>query len=77
MYDTAGEIEVNRAQKTVTTSKILQWYGSDFGTKEELLRMLSHYAPTSVREDLRQLLAEGAADVRLKFKQYDWGINTK
>ncbi len=55
---------------TIALSRILKWYGSDFGpTPEAVQRKLAPYFEDAVQDSL----AEGAYEVR--FLPYDWTLN--
>lgn len=56
--------------ETIALSRILKWYGSDFGpTQRAVQRALAPYFEGNVRDSL----ARGAYDVR--FLPYDWTLN--
>ncbi|MBB4060085.1 hypothetical protein GGP80_000585 [Salinibacter ruber] len=55
---------------TIALSRILKWYGTDFGpTPTAVQRALAPYFDGAVRDSL----AEGAYDVR--YRPYDWTLN--
>ena len=55
-------------------SKLLEWYGKDFGKdmKSRLTHLGSYLAP-SQRQMLAEMLEKGKT--RVKFKRYDWNTN--
>ena len=60
------------AANTVTLSKILDWFGEDFGDSPgAILRRVKPYLPADVRE------AATAAGVRVRFREYDWSLNDR
>eukprot|EP00042_Codosiga_hollandica_P034441 m.241012 g.241012 ORF g.241012 m.241012 type:complete len:287 (+) comp54411_c0_seq2:3-863(+) len=67
------EINVDEALKTITLSKILQWYALDFGeTQDQQLRHLATYLDDATRASLLTVL-EGRYTV--VFKAYNWSVN--
>jgi len=71
-----SEVEVNVATKTVTMSKILFWYGKDFGkTEEEVLSKVATFLKngSDQRTELEELIRTG--EVQVKYKDYDWTQN--
>ena len=68
---------VDVADRTVTLSKVFQWYGVDFGSKKELLVWLVEYLPETSATDLKTLLEKGdGGSIKLSFKDYDWSLNS-
>ena len=62
---------------TLTCTKLLDWYGPDFGdgpraVVERLCELLPEEAP--LRAALREML-DGADEPTLCFRPYDWGSN--
>ncbi|MEM9703613.1 MAG: DUF547 domain-containing protein, partial [Planctomycetota bacterium] len=56
--------------KTVTASRILDWFGEDFGpSPAAILKRVKPYLPEDVRT------AATAPGVRLTFREYDWSLN--
>ena len=70
-----GEVAVDAAARTVTLSKIFQWYGRDFGrTRREQLERIAGFLPEARRGPLLDLAADPGA--RVVFREYDWSINS-
>ena len=68
---------VDVADRTVTLSKVFQWYGMDFGSKKELLTWLVDYLSETSSRDLKTLLEKGdVGSIKLSFKDYDWSLNS-
>lgn len=74
--------EVDAQGGVVWLSKILQWYGEDFGAgpwmklglgdRRVLVRAIEPY----LAEDVRQVLANDTGGVlKIRLKEYDWGLN--
>ena len=62
--------QYDAATRTVTLSKILDWFGEDFGDSPgAIMRRVEPYLPGDVREDAT------AAGVTLRFRDYDWSLN--
>jgi hypothetical protein len=65
----SSDVEVDRRRGRVTLSRIFYWYEDDFsGTVDFVLRHLDP-GPT------RDWLAAHRADVRVRYRAYDWGLN--
>lgn len=72
-----AEVRLNVAERTVHLSKLLQWYGSDFGGSERqmlarLAALLPEAHPTTV--GLGALLAD-EAPFHVTYAEYDWAVN--
>eukprot|EP00958_Prasinococcus_capsulatus_P017877 scaffold2045_cov404-Prasinococcus_capsulatus_cf.AAC.70 len=75
-----SEVSIDEVTKTVTLSKIFDWYGSDFAEDRlDRLRMIQAYAAgTTTGDHLRSMLdTSHAEDVRISYAPYDWGVNSK
>ena len=60
------------ASDTVTASKILSWFGEDFGEDEAaVLARVRPYLPAAVRE------AATAPGVTVRYRSYDWSLNDR
>jgi hypothetical protein len=76
------DVEINLARKTVTMSKLLQWYGVDFGAgfwvmagwgdKRPLLRTI---APFLVDAEQRGFIEDQIEAIRVQFRPYNWALN--
>lgn len=73
MRDTTVDV----AKKTVLTSKIFEWYDTDFGANtSERLKCMQKYATGEVRAQLTTLLSsDDGADVTISFLPYQWALN--
>ena len=63
----------------VTLSKILMWYGADFGADEAaVLRRLQTFVPVGgeLHDGLGALLALPSEQLRVTYREYDWGSNS-
>lgn len=71
----AATTQVDEASGTVTLSKILDWYGGDFGgNKRELIKALVEYAPAAPQASALQRLLDSGNKLSLKFDKYDWSV---
>ena len=70
-----GEVQVVPAERSLVMSKIFQWYGSDFGSKADIVALLLRYLSGDAKEAL-ELLAEDVDSIQLKYKEYDWSQNS-
>jgi hypothetical protein len=61
-------------KKQARLSKILDWYGADFGANEgERLRYLAKFVPTEIAASLR----EKPEQWTVSYLSYDWALNVK
>ena len=72
------EVEISEDGEKVVVSKLLLWYGKDFGnSEEEILEKLASYI---TNDDLKiQVLKikNSESNNKLIFKDYDWTLNAK
>lgn len=60
---------------TLHLSKILDWYGRDFGPSEAaMVRRVLPWIPQEIRGTVHEMLAKD--DIKVSFMKYDWTINT-
>jgi len=73
MRDTTVDVE----KKIVSTSKIFEWYDTDFGADNlEMLRCMQTYATGEVKTQLTTLLADNnGADTKIHYIPYQWALN--
>ena len=64
-----GGMEVDSATGEMTLSKLLKWYGGDFGGRSGVLAFLKRYADSSEAEVLDEL--------QIRWLDYDWSLNKK
>lgn len=68
------EVKIFKETKTVTLSKIFQWYSSDFGdSKRNQLKWISQYLPDDMKQTLCDMLLLG--DVSVEYSDYNWLLN--
>ena len=74
--------EIDIARKRMTLSKILQWYGADFGAGSLILLgfgdktpILQTIAPYIVDEEKRTFIHQHAGELKVRFRGYDWSLN--
>ena len=70
-----GEVQVVPAERRLVMSKIFQWYGSDFGSKADILALLLRYLSGDAKTDLESL-AEDMDSIQFTYKEYDWSQNS-
>lgn len=64
---------IDESKNTVFLSAILDWFGKDFGSKQQQqMAAISSYLPT---DTARRLVTSGSAKVR--YMEYDWGLNAQ
>ena len=64
-------LRVDRAARTVTLSKIFDWFEGDFEASGGVLAVATRHAP----EADRIWLAENSASVDVEYFDYDWTLN--
>lgn len=72
------EIEINDNGQKVVVSKLLLWYGKDFGNNED--EILDKLASFITNEELKQKVLQIKnleSTIKLIFKDYDWTLNAK
>lgn len=72
------EIEINDDGQKVVVSKLLLWYGKDFGNNED--EILDKLASFITNEELKQKVLHIKTletTSKLIFKDYDWTLNAK
>ena len=71
-FSRAGNLTVDAGNKTLRFSKILSWFGSDFGkTQTDQLRAVYNYLP----QEAQAVLSAGG--YRVDFLEYNWNLNTQ
>lgn len=68
----SDNVQIDIPKKRLGLSKIFQWYGKDFGSRNELLQFLAKHRRNPEEQ---QWLAEKAGQVRVDWLEYDWGLN--
>ena len=63
-------VSIDPGRNEVVLSKIFDWYAGDFGGKGKLVEYVQRYSTPARREALARL-----KNPRLRFRDYDWGIN--
>lgn len=72
-----GEVTVDMEARTVLMSSIFKWYGADFakGDKPRLAKIADFCDPKKKQQLLE--LSSSDKSVHLKYKEYDWSVNSK
>jgi hypothetical protein len=66
------DLEIEVDSKTITISKIFQWYQVDFGGKDGvIIFLLKHLAD----QDAADWLTVNQGLIKIKYHPYDWGLN--
>ena len=71
------EIEINDDGQKVVVSKLLLWYGKDFGNNED--EILDKLASFITNEELKQKVLQIKnleSTIKLIFKDYDWTLKS-
>jgi hypothetical protein len=67
-----ASVELRPETNELWLSRILQWYGSDFGGREGVLDFLIRYLPDDER---RNYLSQQRETLQLNYRKYDWQLN--
>lgn len=74
----AGEVIIHKDECVAEVSKIFKWYKQDFGPQEHLFPWLVQYLSGSSKADLQELLdTVGAKHIHVKYRHYDWALNSQ
>ncbi len=65
-------VTLDREANRLGLSKIFQWYGKDFGTRDDLIRFLAYYRRNPEDQDW---LKQRGGRVKVRWQEYDWGLN--
>ena len=73
------DIEFAESDSKVLLSKLLMWYGSDFGSNEnEILNKLAEFiTDDSVKDKLSKIVKNDQQSSKIVFRDYDWTLNAK
>jgi hypothetical protein len=67
-----NDLKIQVEKKTISVSRIFQWYGNDFGGKQALPEYLLPYISDP---ENKKWLEENHDRLRINFHTYDWGLN--
>jgi hypothetical protein len=68
----SDNVVLDREKKKLSLSKILDWYGKDFGSKDQLIKFLAEYRRNP--EEKAFLLEQGTR-LAVSYQEYDWSLN--
>ncbi|GBG64752.1 hypothetical protein CBR_g46710 [Chara braunii] len=69
-----GEVKLNLERRTVTLSRIFDWYKDDFGeTPKERLAFISTFLSKQKQNDLKELIQGG--NFKISYSDYNWSLN--
>ena len=72
------EVEISEDGQKVVVSKLLLWYGRDFGdTEAEILEKLASYITNADLKNQVLKVKNSDSNNKLIFKDYDWTLNAK
>lgn len=69
-----GGIRIDRKGMEVRLSEIFSWYGEDFGGSDE--ERLCFIAPFLYEDEERRFLEEHAGELKVRYQDYDWRLNS-
>ncbi|KAK6921436.1 Glutaredoxin [Dillenia turbinata] len=70
-----GGIEVDLDKRTVSLTRIFQWFNVDFGQDKEILKWVINYLDSTKAGLLTHLLSDGGP-INLVYQNYDWSVNS-
>ncbi|KAL9686989.1 hypothetical protein QQ045_031385 [Rhodiola kirilowii] len=68
-------IQIDLAKRTVYLSRIINWFGADFGPDKEILKWILGFLDSTKAGLLTHLLNDGES-VRIAYQNYDWTPNS-
>jgi hypothetical protein len=71
LADPRKGMRIDPKSRTVFLSRIFEWFAADFSSGGGVLEVVSRYAPETARTWLKRAMP----DVRVKYLDYDWGLN--
>ena len=73
------DIEIVDSNSKVLLSKLLMWYGCDFGDNDdEILKKLSEFVTDGeLKEKLDQIVKNKSSEPKIVFRDYNWTLNAK
>ncbi|CAN1297702.1 hypothetical protein LINPERPRIM_LOCUS23559 [Linum perenne] len=73
-FQQRGGIEVDLETRTVYLSRMIKWFGSDFGQEKEIVKWVMSYLDGSKTGLVNHLLSDGGP-VHIVYQNYDWSVN--
>jgi hypothetical protein len=67
-----SDLVINSDLKTISISKIFQWYQDDFGGVPGIISLLMKYIND---HDTKRWLTNNQQSIKIQFHPYDWGLN--
>ncbi len=69
-----ADIDIDQQTNVVYLSSIFKWFEVDFGGRRGVVDFLVDHLPEGERKNW--FIHNKAKDVSLKYKPYDWGLNS-
>ncbi len=66
-------VAIHPEKKSISVSRIFQWYRSDFGGRDGIIDFLIRYLPDDRR---REFVADSRDKLKVRFSSYDWRLNS-
>ncbi|KAK8627683.1 hypothetical protein V6N13_135287 [Hibiscus sabdariffa] len=73
-YFQNGAIEINLERRTVSLTRIINWFSSDFGAEKDVVKWVMNYMDATRAGLLMHLWADGGP-VNIVYQDYDWAGN--
>ncbi|KAK8655745.1 hypothetical protein V6N13_108312 [Hibiscus sabdariffa] len=73
-YFQNGAIEINLERRTVSLTRIINWFSSDFGAEKDVVKWVMNYLDATRAGLLMHLSADGGP-VNIVYQDYDWAGN--
>ncbi|XP_039071297.1 uncharacterized protein LOC120218433 [Hibiscus syriacus] len=74
-YFQNGAIEINLERRTVSLTRIINWFSVDFGGEKEVVEWVMNYLDATKAGLLMHLLADGDP-INVVYQDYDWAGNS-
>ncbi|CAN1239762.1 hypothetical protein LINGRAPRIM_LOCUS2468 [Linum grandiflorum] len=74
-FQTTCGIEVDLETRTVHLSRVMKWFGGDFGQEKEIVKCVMSYLDGNKAGLVTHLLSDGGA-VHVVYQSYEWSLNS-
>ncbi len=68
----SSQVQLEPQQQRISISKIFDWYGRDFGSRQDLLQFLALYRQDPAEQ---AWLRKNKNQIQISFLDYDWRLN--
>lgn len=68
----SSQVQLQPQRQRIIISKIFDWYGADFGSRQDLIQLLASYRQDPAEQ---AWLRQKKAQIQVSFLDYDWRLN--